>query len=48
MKHEKVVEGGYIPYSLTRADAYNNKDKNQRKNLWPALMKALPRVSKKV
>ena len=44
-----VVTGGYIPFSLTRSDAFNGeKDEegkeNQSKNIWPSLIKTLPRV----
>ncbi len=39
------VEGGYIPYSLTRADAYTNDvDAWRQKNIWTAMTKILPRV----
>ncbi len=39
-----VVEGGFIPFSLTRADGYNFE--NRTKNVEFALRKMLPRVSK--
>lgn len=35
-----TVDGGYIPFSLTRADAFS--EKNQVKNIWQALIKILP------
>ncbi len=46
---DKPVDGGYIPYSLPRADAFSPytgvpKQESYRKNIWPTLESCLPLV----